>query len=165
MKSRRNRSKRMRVLHLWTWSELKKAVPYLRSVAGSLREHWLDVLHSQRKLDQAAARPGPVKRQHLIESESLSDDRRRAQSKFDDALEELNRLDVFLVDAVTGTALIPFRKEDDLAWYVFDLFSRAGVAGWRYHSDPMEECRPLHLLPDSAEDAGSGHEARASSAE
>ena len=42
MKSRRDRSRRLRVLHLWTLAELKKAVPYLRSVVSSLREHWLE---------------------------------------------------------------------------------------------------------------------------
>ena len=43
MKRRRERSKPMRVMRLWSWSEVAKAVPYLRSIVGSLREHWLDV--------------------------------------------------------------------------------------------------------------------------
>jgi hypothetical protein len=138
------------VLHLWSWADLRKAIPYLHSIVGSLREHWLDVLNAQRKLDQSAERPGPVKRQHLLETESQTDDRDRAQVKFDEALDELNRLDVYLVDPVKGLALIPFRKEDDLAWYVFDHFEARGVIGWRYHADPMEECRPLDLLPETA---------------
>ena len=70
----------------------------------------------------------------------------------DDALDELNRIDVFLLDPVHGLALIPFRKLDDLAWYVFDHFSPEGVTGWRYHHDPIEECRALNLLDEVAVD-------------
>ncbi len=52
-------------------------------------------------------------------------------------------IDVYLLDPVRGVALIPFRKEDDLAWYVFDQFCAGGLSGWRFHNDPLEECRPL----------------------
>ena len=50
MKRRRERSKRMRALRLWEWNDVTKAVPYLRSVTGSLREHWLEVLNTKRQL-------------------------------------------------------------------------------------------------------------------
>lgn len=143
MKPRRERSKRMRVMHLWTWSEVAKAVPYLHSIIGSLREHWIDVLNVQRNIDKAAAQHGPAKRQHIIDMQAHQDDRHRAQTKFDDALEELNQMEVFLLDPVRGLALIPFRKGDDLAWYVFDHFTPRGVIGWRFHNDPIDECRPL----------------------
>ena len=73
-----------------------------------------------------------------------------AQAKFDDALVELNAIDVFLLDPVQGLALIPFRKEDDLAWYVFDYFTPRGLIGWRYHHDPIEECRPLETQEKTA---------------
>ena len=147
MKSRRKRSKRMKVLHLWSWSEAMKAVPYLHSIVGSLREHWLDVLNAQRKLDLADRLKKPAKRQQILEREMLEDDLERGQEKFNDALHELNGIDVFLLEPVRGLALIPFRKEDDLAWYVFDHFAPPGVVGWRYHNDAIEECKPLSLLP------------------
>jgi len=143
MKPRRERSKRMRALRLWDWNEVAKAVPYLRSVIGSLREHWIDVLNAQRKIDKADSSKQPAKTQQMIEQQANQDDRQRAQTKFDDALGELNHLDVFLLDPVRGTALIPFRKGDELAWYVFDHFTPSGVLGWRLHNDPMEVCRPL----------------------
>lgn len=148
---RRERNERMRVMHLWDWSEVVKAVPYLHSVIGSLREHWLDVLTVQRHLDRAAAQPGLAKRQQMIEMQGHQDERQRAQAKFDDALGELNEIDVFLLDPVRGLALIPFRKEDDLAWYVFDHHSSRGVIGWRFHNDPMDECRPLETTPAAIE--------------
>ncbi len=115
---------------------------------GSLREHWLNVLTAQRKLDRAAKQVNPDKTGRLFVKEDLQDERRREQAKFDDALEELNRIDVYLLDAVKGLAMIPFRKEDDLAWFVFDQFAVRGLIGWRYHHDPIEECRPLSLLQE-----------------
>ena len=149
MKRRRERTKNMRVLNLWSWSEVAKAVPYLRSIIGSLREHWLDVLNTQRTLDKAAAKHGPAKRQQILDQQTNQDERHRAQTKFDDALEELNKIDVFLLDPVRGLALIPFRKSDDLAWYVFDHFTPRGVIGWRLHNDPIDECRPIETAADA----------------
>jgi hypothetical protein len=152
MKPRRKRSGRMQVMRLWDWSEVTKAVPYIRSVIASLREHWLEVLNFQSQLDRSAKRKAPAKRQQLLEKETRQDERRRAQAKFDDALEELNRVDAFLLDPVKGLALIPFRKEDDRAWYVFDHFASRGLIGWRHDNDPIEACRPLSLLHEAAVD-------------
>jgi hypothetical protein len=146
MKNRKKRSKNMRVLNLWTQSAASKAVPYLRSVTGSLREHYLDVLRTQRTIDRARHDHLPAKRDRIIEQEKQNDDRQRAQTKFDEALDELNHVDVFLLDPIKGTALIPFRKQDDLAWFVFDHFAPSGLIGWRHHNDPMEECRSLEGL-------------------
>jgi hypothetical protein len=146
MKNRKNRNKSMRVLNLWTRGDALKAVPYLRSVTGSLREHYLDVLRTQRAIVRADIEKGVPNRAQIIEQEKRNDDKQRAQTKFDEALEELNRVDVFLLDPVNGTALIPFREKDDLAWFVFDHFASSGLIGWRHHNDPIEECRPLEAL-------------------
>jgi Uncharacterized conserved protein (DUF2203) len=146
MKPRRKRSRRERTLRLWDWSEANKAVPYLHSVLGSLREHWLEVLSAQRQLERSAKHTAPIKRQQILEMQKCQEEQQRAQGYFDDALEELNRVDAFLLDPVRGTAVIPFRKEDDLAWYVFDHFAQPGLVGWRLHNDPIEECRPLTSL-------------------
>jgi len=150
MKNRKKRSKTMRVLNLWTQGDASKAVPYLRSVTGSLREHYLDVLRTQRAIDRADHDKMPKGRDRIIAQEKENDERSRAQTKFDEALDELNHVDVFLLDPVKGTALIPFRKEDDLAWFVFDHFAPSGLIGWRHHSDPMEECRSLDGLEVAA---------------
>jgi len=150
MKRRKKRSKHMQIMHLWDRSDAVKAVPYLRSIIASLREHWLEVLKTKRLLERATQRKPAAKRHQLLEQETQEDDLHRAQTRFNDALEELNRIDVFLLEPVRGLALVPFRKVDDLAWYVFDLFAEEGVVGWRYHSDPIEECRSLSLLDDAA---------------
>ena len=149
MKRRRQRSERMRALRLWEWQDVTKAVPYLRSVTGSLREHWLEVLSANRQLQLSNQEKTPAKRQQILEKEARLDECRRAQTRFEVALAELNEVDAFLLDPVKAQALIPFRKEDDLAWYVFDHFAPSGLIGWRNHSDPIEECRPLELLHET----------------
>ena len=150
MKPRRKRSKRARTIRLWKKTEAFKAVPYLRSIIGSLREHWLEVLTAERQIDLATQLKKPVKRQQLLEQEKQGDELHRAREKFNDALDELNRLDVFLLEPVRGLALMPFRKQDDLAWYIVDQFAPSGLIGWRKNDDPIEECRPLELLDDAA---------------
>ena len=149
MKNRKKRSKKVRILHLWNFSEVIKAVPYLRSIIGSLRESWLDVLNTQRQLERVTKEKKPSCTQKIIEVEARRDENERAQSTFNEALRELNDIDVFLLEPVKGLALVPFRKEDDLAWYVFDHFAPRGLIGWRYHSDPIEACRPLTMVPDA----------------
>jgi hypothetical protein len=140
----------MRVMRLWDWSGATKAAPYLHSVIESLREYWLEVLNAERRLQLSTKRKAPARRQQWLDERALQDERQRAQTKFEDALEELNRLDVVLLDPVQGLALIPFRKEDELAWYVFDHFADLGLIGWRYHNDPIEGCRPLESVKSAA---------------
>jgi hypothetical protein len=144
MKRRRNKQKgAMRALRLWNYDEAARAVPYLRSVIGSLREHWLEAQSQRRAHELQARRPGRADRERLLHEEALQTDQHNAEDRFNDALEELLHIDVYLLDPARGVALIPFRKEDDLAWYVYNQFDQRGLSGWRYHSDPLEECRPL----------------------
>jgi len=141
MNTRRERSKGMRALLLWDRNDAIKAIPYLHSVIGSLREHWLEIRIAQRQLDRLADRPAT--RQHLIEQGARRNELDRAQRRFDDALDELHQVDAYLVDPVCGMAFLPSRMGDDLAWYVFDQFTPSGLIGWRYHDDPIDVCRPL----------------------
>jgi Uncharacterized conserved protein (DUF2203) len=144
MKRRRNKERRnLRALRLWTYEEAARAVPYLRSVLSSLREHWLAAQRERRAGELPAARPGRPDRERLLTGEDLQTRQEGAENRFNEALEELMGIDVYLLDPVKGVALIPFRKEDDLAWYVFDQFDNQGLSGWRFHNDPMERCRPL----------------------
>jgi len=65
------------------------------------------------------------------------------QEEYDTSLQELNGLDMQLVDAVQGTALVPFSHDDQLAWYIFDIFAPQPLLAWRYQSDPDETRRKL----------------------
>src|SRR5260370_15789346 len=72
MKRRRNKELRnARALRLWTYDEATKALPYLRLVVGSLREHWLDAQMERRKGELLAARPGRPDRQRLLAGAAL----------------------------------------------------------------------------------------------
>ncbi|MBM3993315.1 MAG: hypothetical protein FJ303_04045 [Planctomycetes bacterium] len=143
MKRRRERAEEMRVLRLWDWDEVTKALPYFHSVIGSLREHWLELRNAECRLERRPDVVASSRRQEMIDETSRQDERRRAEEKFEDALGELNALDVYLLDPIGGFVLIPFRNKDELAWYVFDHFAKDGVIGWRYHQDPIDQCRPL----------------------
>lgn len=146
MKRRRKagkKARRLRAIRLWTFDEATKAVPYLRSVVGSLREHWLDALSQQRSGDLLAQRRGRESRDRILKAERLTEGQEASEAHFNEALEELMKIDVFLLDPVRGIALIPFRQDDELAWYVYDQFNDGGLSGWRFHNDPLEECRPL----------------------
>ena len=148
---RRHRSKKrpMRVIRLWSRPDAEKAVPYLRSVVGSLREHWLAMQSASRASARLAAVPGPARRDQILAGDAIRADQSRAQDRFEDALTELSKIDIFLLDPINGVALIPFGKDDELAWLVYDHFDETGLVGWRYHQDGMERRRPLADLDGS----------------
>jgi len=147
---RRRRTKRgtLRAIRLWTYPEAAKALPYLRSITNSLRDYWLALQSRQLDAKRLSDIPRPTRRD-MIALEETSEDARQAEDKFEDALAELMKQDVFLLDPVQGLALIPFQQGEELAWYVFDTFAENGVTSWRYHKDPLETRRPMppEVLP------------------
>lgn len=141
-KRRRTKRGTMRAIRLWTYPEANKALPYLRSIANSLREHWLEMQSLQlavKRLDDAR---NPTRRE-LIALEEARKDVGTAEDNFETALAELMQNDVFLLDPVKGLSLIPFQEGDELAWYVLDLFDQDGLTSWRFHKDPLETRRPM----------------------
>jgi hypothetical protein len=141
MKRPHKKSRRLRVIRLWKHPEAARAVPYLHSVVRSLRDHWLEIqrlgvtvkrLH-EKKADKV----------NLMAIEDANKEKAAAENKFHEAMRELRKIDVFLLDPVHGVALIPFKKGDDLAWFVFDMFEEPGLVGWRFHQDALETRRPL----------------------
>jgi len=149
----RNKKRPMRVIRLWSRPEAEKVIPYLRSVVGSLREHWLDMQSADRDTARIARSPGRPDRARILADESARASKTVARDRFEDALSELSKLDIFLLDPVNGVALIPFGKDDDLAWFVYDQFDEQGLAGWRFHEDAMEQRRPLDQLDGPAKAA------------
>jgi hypothetical protein len=143
-RTKRNRS--LRVIRLWTQPEAVKALPYVRAIINSLREHWLDAQRKRLEVQRLGriARPS---RTELIATEDAGAAQTKAEDAFNEALEELMSMDVFLLDPVQGLALIPFQQEEELAWYVFDWFDEAGLTAWRFHKDPLETRRPMPEEP------------------
>ena len=141
MKRRAPKKRRLRAIRLWTLPQADHAVPYLRSVVTSLRDSWLDAQKERLRKDRLAKEKPD--RSHLMALEDAKCEYSKARDAIQDAVRELRSIDVFPLDPVHGTALIPFQKADDLAWYVFDLFDEKGLAGWRLHQDPIELRRSM----------------------
>lgn len=143
--SRKNKRAKRRVqfIPVWTFSQVQPALPYIASVMRSLREHRLAALTHDRTAKRLAARPGRPDRAALIAHEDAVRQAREADERFHEALEELHTLDIYCLDPVRGEALIPFAHEQQLAWFVFDLFQPSYVYSWRFHTDPLETRHPL----------------------
>jgi hypothetical protein len=130
-------------LRLWTYEAALSAVPYLRAVVRSLREHWLQLQSVRRQIQRLDSSPGRPDRQTLIRRAVAVKELDQADMKLEETFEELKAIDAYCLDPAQGLALIPFGKGGELAWYVFDLFAPQGLEAWRFHGDPLEMRRPL----------------------
>jgi hypothetical protein len=128
---------------VWSFEEAQAAVPYLSSVIRSLREHGLEALARHRALQRLADRPGRPDRAALLAQEEARREAALAEERFREASEELHALDIFSLDPLQGQALVPFVHDEQLAWYIFDLFDSQPFRFWRFQSDPDETRRPL----------------------
>ena len=150
MKKQRKRSAEPAInLRLWTYAEALKLVPYLRAVVGSLRDNWLELGLARQRMRRLDARPGRSDRQSLILKDEYTRDADRAEAKLEETLGEMNALSAYCLDPAGGQALIPFRHDGALAWFVFDLFGSQGLTAWRLYSDSLETRRPLTELDKS----------------
>ena len=143
---KRNRKEKARKLHmirLWTYPQARKALPYLRSVTQSLRDVWLEAQNKRLEVDRLARRPGRPNRSAILQNERALAERTDAEDRFNDALSELMSIDVYLLDPVGGVVFVPFKKGEELAWFVFDLFDSEQIKNWRLHEDPLEMRRPI----------------------
>jgi hypothetical protein len=130
-------------LRFWTYGKAVKARTYLRAILESLREHALHLQSARMRLERLDHRPGRPDRQTLVLQADAAREVEQADHDFHETIHELNAMDVYCVDPGRGLAMIPFKKGNNLAWYVFDLFAPQGLVGWRFHSDPVETRRPL----------------------
>ena len=138
------RTRRTRhLLRMWTFDQAKAVLPYLSSIVRSLREHTLDLQAARRRIALLDARPGRPDRQTLIAAEEARQTLIRLEGEFTLALEELAALDIHPLDAGRGQALVPFLHDEQLAWFIFDLFDPELIRSWRYQNDPEETRRKI----------------------
>src|SRR5690242_11021021 len=105
MKRKREKKRRpMRMIRLWDYTRAQKALPYLRSVTQSLREHWLEAQRIRLEVSRLAKRPGRPDRATIIAGERAAKEKTEAEDRFEDALQELMGIDVYLLDPVRGVA-------------------------------------------------------------
>lgn len=130
-------------LRLWAFEEAQAAVKYIASVVRSVREHHLAMQAKRRELQALADNPGRPGRQTLIAEQDARRDMGYSEQEYQSALDELQELDIQSLDPAQGTALVPFVHDDQLAWYIFDVFDNQPIRAWRYQSDPDETRRRL----------------------
>jgi hypothetical protein len=130
-------------LQVWSLNQARAAIPYLSSVLRSMREHALQALAASHKARRLTDKPGRSTRADLIAWQEAEHEARHAESLFQEAAGELEELDVFTLDPIRGQALIPFVQEEQLAWYIFDLFDNKPFRFWRFQSDPDDTRRPI----------------------
>ncbi|HXG10010.1 MAG TPA: DUF2203 family protein [Gemmataceae bacterium] len=144
-RNRKGASRRQETIRPWTYAKARAALPYLASIVRSLREHRLEALRYRLAAQRLADRPGRPDRKALIAHEEALRDARQAEERFAEALAELEAIGVYCLHPVHGRALIPFVYNDQLAWFVYDLFDPEPLRFWRYHNDPIETRRPVTL--------------------
>lgn len=155
-RNRKGASKQRETINPWTYAQARAALPYLNSILRSMREHILDLARHQAEVKRLDRRPGRPDRDTLIAREEAARESEQAQGRFQAALDELQALDVYSLNPVSGNALVPFVDEEQLAWFVYDLFDPQPLCFWRYHSDPMETRRPItHAQRGPAQETGS----------
>jgi hypothetical protein len=144
LKRNPNRARRtQQTLRVWSWSQAQKAVPFIASIVRSLRESGLEALAHHRTLRRLTERPGRPDRAALIAQQEAENAAHQAEDQFAQAAEELQALDIFSLDPLQGQALVPFVHDEQLAWYIFDLFDSQPFRFWRFQSDPDETRRQL----------------------
>jgi len=144
MKRDRKTAKRNRhELQVWSYDKARSATPYINSIVLSLREHALEIRSRQQEVKRLDELPGRPDRQTLIAQEEAQRDLHRAEHRFEDAAADLEQMDIFCLDPIRGQALVPFVHDEQLAWYIFDLFDNKHFRFWRYQSDPEETRRPI----------------------
>lgn len=136
--------KQRQTVSVWELDQARRAVPYIAAIMRSLREHRLEALGLDQQVQHLKDKPGRPDRTAIVEQTELAKQAQAAHDRFDQAMDELNSLDVFCIDPIQGEAVIPFLHDRKLAWYVFDLFDEGDpLRFWRAHDDPLEARRPI----------------------
>jgi len=144
MKRYRNGTKRRpQTIRAWTYDQARKALPYFTAVMSSLREHQLEAQARDRQVHLLAQRPGRPDRTAILAQANAAQEARMAERRAHESLEELYAIDVFCLDPIRGEAIIPFVHDNQLAWFLYDLFDDEPIRCWRYHTDPLDARRPL----------------------
>ena len=137
---------RAQTIQVWTYEQAQSAAPYVASILRSLREHALEALQHYHRAKRIANRPGRPNRSAIIAQQEAEREARRADDRFRDALNELQEMDIYTLDPIQGQALVPFVHNDQLAWYIFDLFDAQPLRFWRFQSDPEDTRRPVTAM-------------------
>jgi hypothetical protein len=148
-KPSKNSKQQVHEFPVWTFEQAQRAVPYITSVVNSIREHFLNLQTAQIRAERLADTPGLPSREQIIEQDDTDRDIARHEQDLLETLQELTSLNIHCIEPIQGLAMIPFVQSDQLAWFVFDLFTDKKLEGWRFHHDDLYKRRPLaDLTPE-----------------
>src|SRR5207245_8136119 len=115
MKRRRKEKRRqLRTISLWNYPQAHKALPYLRSVTQSLRDHWLDAQRKRLEVERLSQRHGRPDRSAILCVPTASDAKPQAEPRFRDGLRALVCMRVSLLAPVRVVAWSSLRKAAEL---------------------------------------------------
>jgi hypothetical protein len=144
--NRRSARPRPQSRRVWSYKQAQSALPYLTAVMRSVREHQTEFRKHQLTADRLADKPGRPDRSTLIAGQEALRSSRKAEERLQEALDELEALDILCEAPLQGVALIPTLVDDRPAWFIFSLFDTNPLAHWRYLDDAPPTRRPVEDL-------------------
>jgi hypothetical protein len=138
----------------WTYAKIQAALPYITSIMRSLRERRLEAARLGVAARRLGEQPGRPDRSAIIAYEEAAHEARLAEDRFQEAVQELHNLDVFCLDPIQGLALVPFVHDQQLAWFVYDMFDANPLQHWRFHTDELDVRRPIAEILDPPDSDG-----------
>lgn len=158
MKHQKRSRRQQKKVRFWTRERALTAVPYVTSVVQSLREHKLGMQSARLRARRASEQPGKPTRETIIALEEAQKEAHQAKMQYEEALRELQVLNLKCTDPVRGEVLFPFVHDNLLAWLVFELFEDEPLTHWRYRDDPDDCRRPLEDLEKQASELSPNRE-------
>lgn len=143
MKRQPNRKKNQKQIPVWNYHQSKKALPYLLEITKAIRENYLEAKGTKRQLEIIDHKKGKHDRMDFIRMQELGVEHQLAQGKYQQDVDELEEMGIFLVSPTQGLIAIPFVIEEQLAWFLLDIHDEEPIHAWRYQSDPLETRRPI----------------------
>lgn len=143
MKRNPEKKRKHLLVQIWSYGQTIKALPYLIEVLRSLRENYLAMRfakHRSLKISQSKGRPD---RSAFIAKQEAQVDSETASLKYQQDVAELESMGMFVVSPENAIVAIPFIEEEQLAWFILELYHENHVVGWRYQSDPLDTRRSI----------------------
>jgi len=143
MKRNPGKKRKQQLIQVWSYDQTIKALPYLLEVIRSLRENYLAMQFANHRLGKIGQRLGRPDRSAFIAKQEAQMDSETASSKYNQDVAELESMGMFVASPGNGVVAIPFIEEEQLAWFILELYHEDHVVGWRYQSDPLDTRRAI----------------------
>jgi len=143
MKRNPGKKRKQQLIQVWSFDQTIKALPYLLEVIRSLRENYLAMQFANHRLTKIGQRLGRPDRSIFIAKQEAQMDSETASSKYNQDVAELESMGMFVASPANGVVAIPFIEEEQLAWFILELYHEDHVVGWRYQSDPLDTRRAI----------------------